>query len=414
MVVLAFPLPIMAAEWSAEPRISLRSGYNDNIRLTTADHDSVWESILSPSVNFGLKKENQGLSGSASASVRRYSGGSGRDSSNALDREDYYMKTNAYHRTERDDFGAFMDYTRDSTLDSELDETGNVIDQRATRDRFTLGPSWSRTLNEKTRLNLGYQFTTIRYSDDPGVTDLVEYDYNIFSSSLVHQFTPRIQGTLSASYSSYKPDTGFDSDTLNIQAGLSRNFSETLVASFLAGRRETTSDTLIGSGFCIGADQVTNFPECTGGFPVPTGLRKDETDSSGSVYSASVTNILETGSLGASLSRVTNPGSQGELLDTTRLILSGERRITETFGAKLQVEYNERETIVNRIGRETNQGKRRLLRVRPRISWRWQQEWELAGEYEYVENQDENSETATRNAIYVTLIYRPTRINISR
>ena len=41
IIALAMPLSAQAAEWSAEPRISLKTGYNDNIRLTTLDHDAV-------------------------------------------------------------------------------------------------------------------------------------------------------------------------------------------------------------------------------------------------------------------------------------------------------------------------------------------------------------------------------------
>ena len=78
IIALVAPLSVQAAEWSAEPKISLRTGYNDNIRLTAADHDSVWETALSPSVRFGVAKENQGLSGDAGFAIRRFSGGSGR------------------------------------------------------------------------------------------------------------------------------------------------------------------------------------------------------------------------------------------------------------------------------------------------------------------------------------------------
>ena len=386
IIALLTPLSVEAAEWFAEPKISLKTGYNDNIRLTSRKHDSVWETALKPSVKFGAAKENQGLSGDAGFAIRRFSGGSGLESSSALDREDYHLNTDAYHQTERDTFRGNIKYTRDSTLNSGLDETGNVVPNNATRNRFTLVPSWERMLSENMSLNLGYQFTTVSYSDEPVLSRLVEYDYHVFSSSLVRQLTPRIQGTLSASYNNYKPKTGFDSSTITLQAGISRNFSETLVASFLAGWRETTSDRLIGG----------------------------ELETTGSVFSASITKILETGSLGATLSRSTNPGSNGELLDTTRLILSGEHRFTETLRSSLTVEYNERETIVNRVGGALSLNDRTLWRIRPKISWRWSREWELAGQYEYADEDDQLSRKARRNAAYLTVSYRPTKIYVSR
>ena len=52
-------MPALAAEWSAEPRISVRSGYNDNIRLTTREHDSVWETSVTPGIKFGGAEENR-------------------------------------------------------------------------------------------------------------------------------------------------------------------------------------------------------------------------------------------------------------------------------------------------------------------------------------------------------------------
>jgi hypothetical protein len=416
---MVFPVALHAAEWSAEPRISARSGYNDNIRLTTLPHDSVWETALTPAIKFGVAKEHQGLFGDASASIRRFFGGSGRESSSILDREDYYLKTNAYHRTERDEFSALLNYTRDSTLDSELDETGQVISDRATRSRITLGPNWTRSLNELTQLNLGYSFTAVSYSDDPGISDLVDYDYDVYSASLTRQFTPKVQATLATSYSSYKPDSGFDADTINLQVGITRQFTETFSTSWLAGVRQTTSDKInsVSTGFCLGADPGASYPSCAGGRPVQTGILqvKDETDDSGSVFSISATKLLETGKVSASLSRASNPGGDGELLDTTRLLISGEHKFTETLRSSLSLEYSKVETIVNSSGTR-NQTDEDLYRIRPKLFWRWRREWQLGAEYEYSKRDENlsNADTATRNAFYLSLTYHQPKISVSR
>lgn len=414
--LLLLSLPAQAAEWLIEPTTSLRSGYNDNIRLDTLPEDAVWETALTPSVRFGVAKEDRGLFGKASASIRRFSGGSGRNSSSALDREDYHFDTDAYYGTERNRFSGLVNYTQDSTLDSELDQTGQVISSRATRNRITLGPRWIHTLNEITQLDLSYNYTTVSYSDDPGVQDLIEYDYQQFSAALVRQLTPRLQGTLSTAYSSYQPDSGFDSDTTNIQAGLSRSFSDTLSVSWLAGYRQTTSDTLIATGFCIGADPGAKFPGCKGGSPVQTGTAKDSIDNSGSVFSANITKLLERGELSASLSRSSNPSSDGELLDTTRLILAGEHKFSEKLRSSLFIEFSNAETI-SRVSNSTSKTDENFFRIRPKLIWKWHQNWQWAAEYEYVENEDNrNSDggTARRNAFYLTLSYQHPKISISR
>jgi len=416
-LVLALPLPGHTAEWSAEPDIVLKSGYNDNIRLTSAPHDSVWETYLIPSVRFGVANENQGLYGDARVSIQRFSGGSGANSSSQLDRENYFLATTAYHQTLRNAFRANLDYSERSTRDAELDEFGNVVNQEATLQQLTLGPSWDRTLNERTWLNVAYQATSVDFPDDPGVSDLIAYDYDFLTTSLVRQITPRMQGTLSASYSRYQPDTvaGLNSNTLSYRAGISRNFSETLVASFHAGQRQTTSDTLIATGFCIGAEPGSNFPTCTDGTAIPTGTAKDETRNNGSVYSASITKTLETSSLSAAISRASNPTSQGQILDTTRYSLIAAHQFSETLRADLSIKYNTRDVIVNQLGREpVDQTTRSLLRIGPTFSWKWRREWVFGGEYRYTESKDQFSRKATGNAVYLTLRYRPTKMYVSR
>jgi hypothetical protein len=418
MLLLALSQSVQAAEWSVEPRISARSGYNDNIRLTTGDHDSVWEADVTPAVKFGVEKENQGLFGNADVSIRRFYGGSGANSSSLLDREDYHFNVNSYHRTERNDFGANIEITQDSTLDSELDVTGQVIENRATRLSTILNPSWTRKLNEKTRLELEYQFNRVEYSDEVGQNNLVNYDFNTVSAALLRNFTPLTQGTLSTSATRYKPETGLNSDIYALQVGLTRQHSETLSTSWLAGWRNTRSDTLVPTGVCF-PDASASFPKCPPGppvnNPVQTGTNKDETSNTGATYAVSITKTLERGSLGASLSRIATPSGEGQLLDTTRLALTGEHRFTELLRSRLTVEYYERDTIVNASGsRNSDTNTRNYFRIRPGITWQWQREWLLSGEYQYAENEQTNGGTATQNSVYLTLIYRPTKIFTSR
>jgi hypothetical protein len=187
------------------------------------------------------------------------------------------------------------------------------------------------------------------------------------------------------------------------------------MASFLVGQRNTTSDALIGGGFCVGANPGATFPECEGGYheDLP-GSTKGELDTSGLTINASITKILETGSLSASLTRSSSPSGSGELLDRTSLILTGVHKFTETLSSNLSIDYTVNETIVSSSGDETDQTDRTLFRVKPKISWRWQREWELTGGYEYARSKDINSDIATRNTLYLTLTYHQPKISISR
>jgi hypothetical protein len=413
-LLLALSLPVHAAEWSAEPSVSLRSGYNDNYRLTTAPHDSVWETDLTPAVRFGVETENRGLFGNADVSIARFYGGSGDTSSSLLDREDYHLKVNSYQRTERNNFGADVDITRDSTLDSELTQTGQVIDTLATRLSTILNPSWTRVLDERTKLDLNYQFNRVDYSSDTGQTNLVNYDFNTASASLVRQFTPLTQATISTAFSRYIPETNLNSDTYAIQVGLQRNHSETVSTTWLAGWRETNSDTLVPTGFCVGADPGANFPKCAGGIPVQTGTDTDQVSNTGAVYSASISKALERGSLSASASRLATPSGTGGLLDTTHLSVNGEHHFTETLSSSLSVDYYKQDTIVNSSGGSSQTKPNNFFRIQPGIAWQWQREWRLTGVYQYSESKNVDSDAATQNAVYLTLTYQPTKIFTSR
>lgn len=414
-LAIAVSLPAQAAEWTAEPDISLRSGYNDNVLLSAGPHSSVWEADLFASTKFGVAKENQGLFGDAGVKVRRFTGGSGREDSDLLDREDYFFNTDAYHQTERNIFRGNIDYIRDSTLDSEVNEIGNVSNVYATRIRKTLGASWTRTLAEKMTLDLGYQYNDISFADDPGISDLIEYTNDQLTAALNYQFTPRTQGSLSSSWSQFKPETNFNSETLSLQAGVNSAFSETLDWSILAGYRNTKSDTAFLTGFCIGADPGAEFPDCTGGTAVPTGTDKGETETNGPVYSANITKSFEKASLGATFIRTTSPGLNGQLLDSNRFILDGKYRLTAMLRSSLKIEYAENETIVNLVGRAPDNVTQKFFRITPRVSWQFLREWRLAGDYRYVKSEKRiTSNIATQNAFYLTLSYVPLKFSISR
>jgi len=225
-----------------------------------------------------------------------------------------------------------------------------------------------------------------------------------------------MQGTVSANASRYLPDSDLDSDTLSLQAGASVSFTANLQASFLAGERITNAESLFQTGICIGADPGATFPTCAGGFAVPTGGSiPTEVESVAAVYSATARKVLETGSLDASISRSSSPSSDGELLDSTRLVLSGKHRLTENMTSSLRVDYTETESILGGFFGATI-GTEATFRITPGLKWNWSRALALKGEYQYVFNENEESNTgrATRNSLYITMIYRPGQWSVSR
>lgn len=415
LIVLLFPLSIQAAEWLADPSIEMRSGYDSNIRLTPGQHDAVWENVLSPSVAFGRTLTNTGVTGKARMSIRRFSGGSGLESSKLLDREDYHLDTNYYFNTPLSNFKANLDYTLDSTQDSELDQTGIVINTRTAREKLSLGPSWSKNITPLNRIDLSYQYNSVNFPDGNASTQLVNYDYHVASTALTHTLTQRLQAVASAGFSRYLPDSSLDSDTVSLQGGLTALISQTLTGSVQVGQRLTTTKVTSPSGICVGAIPGATFPSCNGGSPVQTGITNVNVDSVSPVYGLNITKSLLSGSLSAALTRSSLPGGNGELLDSTRLTMSGNYRNTETFNTSLTIEYTENSIIVNQNGIAPVQDKTKFYRITPAIGWHWRREWILSGQYRYTYNDDpQTSGTATSNSVYATLTYQPGKISVSR
>src|SRR5215467_8958415 len=64
-----------AAEWSAEPSITLRGDYNSNLLLSAGAHENVWGLWESPGVKFSGSTETLQVSGRAAADFVQYFGG---------------------------------------------------------------------------------------------------------------------------------------------------------------------------------------------------------------------------------------------------------------------------------------------------------------------------------------------------
>src|SRR5437667_1183076 len=141
-----------AAEWSMEPSVALRTEYNDNIQLTGASHPSVWGAILSPDVKFSGETETLKVTGGLRVNFNRYFGEQG------LDTTDHIASLRSSYKSERDILGLNIESVRDSTLVSELAETGLVVARRQ-RNRLTANPTWSKYLTERTAITASYGYS---------------------------------------------------------------------------------------------------------------------------------------------------------------------------------------------------------------------------------------------------------------
>jgi len=387
--LLTLPHLTHAAEWFVTPKISTRAGYNDNLTITSQPHNSVEELDLIPEASFGRKTETSGITGQVRFDARRYWGESG------LNTNDRLLNLHMYDNGQRMGWTLDGNITRDTTLQSELNATGLVL-QRTPRLMRSLNPGWSYMFNQRTQLKLGYQYQDVRYPDQATLL-YQDYRINALTATISHQYSQRLQIFGSASATSYRttknqlPYHGaVDARYAILQAGASYAFSQTLSATVYAGAR--------GSRTTIQEQQLIPVGPFVFFGPV-----HDVTDTNvGSVVNANVQKKFQTGTVSANLSREIQPTGYGGLIETDRLRLSAHHRISARFSDSVDLGLYQTKEVSSTV-RHLD---RTFVRVEPAFTWKMTRWWHLTGSYRYARQRYKHqSQTATQNAVYVTLAY---------
>lgn len=385
-----------AAEWTIDPTIGFRGGYDDNIRLATDDEISSAVGIFSPSAVFGVNTPTSGASGEVGFDFRRYEADSDLDDNNSR------FNLNSYHNLERSRLGLDLAFVKDTTLDSQLEATGLVLG-RVRRQRATVSPNWIWTFNERTRLSANYSYTDVEYKNAGG-TGFTNFTQNGGQVSLTRALNERATASIALSGTLTENDNGVDSTNTSLQSGLSYQLSETLSAALFAGLRRTEVD----------------FSQTTGVIPIFSGttligftpVTQDASNSDwGYVFSSSLTKTFLRGETGFSVSRDISNDINGTPIEVDRLRWLNLYRFSETLSGNLNLElYNSQSN--NSISTNLN---RNYYQVEPKLNWRFKQFWTLAASYRYRKQTfDGTSDDAVQNAAYLTLIYQWPRISASR
>lgn len=391
------------AEWFLIPKISTRAGYVDNLTLNTRPQNGVEELGLIPEATFGRKTETTGITGHARFDARRYWGQSG------LNTNDRLLNLHMYDNGQRMGWTLDGNITKDTTLQSELSDTGLVL-QRTPRLSRSISPGWNYMLSQRTQLNLGYQYQDVRYPDQSTLT-YQDYRINSGTATISHQYSQRLQLFATGSVTYYRttknqlPARGeFTARYDILQAGASYAFSQTLNASLSAGIRRSTTTVTRQNPVIVD----TPFGPIFLGYAPPVDVTQS---SNGSVLGASLQKQFQTGTLAASLSRNIQPTGYGGLIETDRLELTGHRNLSARFSESLDLALYR----TNAVTTTATNLDRTFVRVEPAFTWRMTQWWNLRGSYRYARQRyDNSSQTATQNAVYLTVSYTWPKIAVSR
>ena len=160
LVSLCLGSASFADDWNAEGTVSGEFLYDDNIRLDAADNEeiSTFGAILSPQFDF----TGAGPQWDFLANVRLDAAGFESDSS--LNYFEQYLTLDSNYRTQLHVIGMTVDFSHETTLVSEQDDTG-VLDDDGRRLNVEATPFWLYTIAERHRLSFDVGYRKAHYYD---------------------------------------------------------------------------------------------------------------------------------------------------------------------------------------------------------------------------------------------------------
>ncbi len=374
----AAPFNSSAAEWYLQPLVKAQAEYDDNPRLRpNKPDDSVTGGILAVEMDLGVKTPVNELSIKPRLRSAYY------DNDDGLDSNDIFVDLFGSHSTKRGLWELKAGYARDTTLTSELEDTGLVEDARR-RNRWDADLAWRYVLTQRTNAKFGIEYTDVRFesSSDPQ-TRLFDYNNAQLYTTLTYDYTASDQLSLGLKAAKFDvPDLDSDTDSYTAILGLRHDFSPVLQGSLQTGIRTSERD----------------FKE--------NGVNQDSSDT-GAILEASLTGETPLTTWELSLSRLPRANGRGFLLERDQLMLSLEQDISPSLSGRLNGRVLESESLDD----SSNLADREYARVGLGLKWRFSRRWYLDGRYRHIWQKlgDDSSNKAEANSVLISLAYEGDR-----
>lgn len=370
-----------AAEWSAEPSLSMKGEYNSNLLLFNGNNQ-VWGAWVTPGVKFKGSTESLEIEGGARADFVRYYGENDRELTNL------YFPLKASYRRDRLTFGFDGGFTRDNTLLAELRQTGLVLGFTQ-RNMWTAAPSLTVGITERLSWQTAYQFMDAQYQD--GIRfGLVDYQVHGGSTGLTYNSGERDQVQVTGEYTYVTmPAILQHSNYYGAQTGWTHDFGHEVTGSLSGGARFISS--------------TQNFPGGSVADYQMVGL-----------YHATVRKKWERTMVQLDASREVNPSGFGLLLQTDRFGGIISHGLTETLTAALNWGLYSVSGVAT-VGLSQTIPRTRFTSASPSLSWKFAQWWTLDVAYTYSERGIGSLEQWNfSNATFVMLTYGGAKWSVSR
>lgn len=356
-----------AAQWRNEPFVSSSLRYDDNVKFVTTDAQSSVGTIVDVGISLVNESEVTKTVFQPRATFSGYS------SEGDLNSADQFLDFLTSLNGERSYLSFAVNFARDSSVTSELEDTG-IVTAAVRRNYLNVSPRWEYRFSGKSSLQFGYHYRSVGW-EDSAVSGLEDNNIDEAWGAYKQRLSEHDDLALKLYQAQFEsPESGFDSTTTGAELGFVRRFSE-------VNRVE------LGVG---GWNADLNSPNGS-----------SESDSGGSISGALV-HQDETTTYKLSLSQLVVPSSSGQIRQDRRLNAFYDYKFNPRLHWGLDGLYIQTE----KIGSSATDSDRNYFTLRPFLAWEWKPKVTLSGSVR-ISTQDlvDKDETSGRNELLVTISY---------
>lgn len=373
-VLLACCGTAAAQEWTLDTELSQQFLYSDNLLLSQDNEVDTFGSVTAPELTLSRESPTLDVSLNGRFEFAEYFNHSGFDS------QDQFVRLRSRKEfSERSSARLDGNFTRDTSLHTEMDETGRFVDDPIRYVSWDVKPSWSYLLTPIDEITLAGLYRENTYKTNE------KTDYQYFGGSM--DYSRRLseidRAIATLSYYRYIPDVGGDASTD--------------VVSALVGYAYEPSDRLALSG-AIGAGYS---------------MRDEDGESSEDGVGLRLKlngryNWNEVTDLRFFLSHDSEPTSDGEQKTRNRVGIGVNQKLTPLTAFALNVDYVDNYDYLGTENDATSDDRdSRYASVRPSFSWLVTEDISLTAEYRfrYKVYEEEGNDPAISNAVFLTFRY---------
>ncbi|MEE2785413.1 MAG: hypothetical protein VYE04_18755 [Pseudomonadota bacterium] len=245
--------------------------------------------------------------------------------------------------------------------------------QLVQRNRFSVQPSFSYSIDPRTSVQLNYGFYDMSYSDVPPNSYLQDSQSHIVGFGIQRATSPRNHVSLKLSRSRFEPEFNLDSDSTNVQISWQRRLSERTSLTLSAGARKTETDIY---------------------------------DDTGGLFSGRLNHQLPSGSMFFLMERGLTGSGYGSEMESDRLSIGYSNKLSDRVSWKISARAF-RATRISGVQRDSG---REFVQISPSIQWAFSKNWQVRVSYRYTRIDREWIQGLSySNSVSLSMEYVPSR-----